>query len=112
VTDQITFHEGSGPELIAKWAEQYPDHALFLDPPWGGRAWDRDDMDWSTLFGAYPDLVSAIQGARLSILKLPRTFQTQSLKPLGGTWSFDLAISSWSDHPADRVRFILGTRTN
>ena len=108
VSDRLSLVSGSGPDQIAKWSQKERQYALFLDPPWGGRDWDREQMNWDVLFGAYPALISAMKGATATLMKLPRTFDTESLRFLKGTWTFTLELGDESDHPADRVRFLCG----
>ena len=107
VSDRLSLVSGSGPDQIA-WSQNERQYALFLDPPWGGRDWDREQMNWDVLFGAYPALISAMKGVTATLMKLPRTFDTESLRFLKGTWTFTLELGDESDHPADRVRFLCG----
>ena len=108
VTERIRFYAESGPERLADWAREAPEHTLFLDPPWGGREWNREGMNWETLCGGYPALIPALNRAIATVIKLPRTFETDSLPADGGTWTLTLGLGGHSDHPADRVRFLCG----
>ena len=108
VDERITFWHGNGPAQLDAWAQDELAHCLFLDPPWGGRGWDRQHMNWDVLCGQHSELVPAMRRAKATLIKLPRTFQTESLRAIGGTWTFTLALGDPSDHPADRVRFLRG----
>lgn len=108
VSERLSLVNASGPDQIATWSQTERRYALFLDPPWGGREWDREQMTWDRLFGAYPILISAMRRASVTLLKLPRTFDTETLQFLGGSWTFTLELGDESDHPADRVRFLCG----
>ena len=108
VGDRIAFTAGSGPDHLKDWAHEAPTHALYLDPPWGGRDWNRKEMNWEALCGGYPQLTSAMERAQATLIKLPRTFDTKTLDAIGGSWVFALGLGAHSDHPADRVRFLTG----
>ena len=79
---------------------------LFLDPPWGGPNWDRENMNLTTWLGGSTQAYNAIQNARAVLLKLPRTFDLSSLAETGRDWEFNLGVESLDDHPADRVRIL------
>ncbi len=110
VADQIQFHHGSGPALIEEWRQRHPSYALYLDPPWGGASWDRQDMGWSTLFEDYPKIEDAVAHAQRVVIKLPRAFDTNTLCGGEDSWRIQLALSSGTEHMADRIRFIVASR--
>jgi hypothetical protein len=104
VSDAIHFEVGPAAETLQRWSKSHPVHSLFLDPPWGGKEWDRQHMNYSALMEPLGDLCPFIAAAKSVVIKLPRTFDTLTL-PLH-TWEFSLAIASLDDHIADRVRMI------
>jgi 16S rRNA G966 N2-methylase RsmD len=79
---------------------------LFLDPPWGGEAWDRDNMNLQQWIGEWPFLIPVMQSAREVVLKLPRSFDVSSLEPIGRKWKFIIGLGPQHDDPPDRMRFI------
>jgi len=74
VADRIEFHCADVRPTLPELPEQA---ALFLDPPWGGEAWDRTGVSWDQLVGELP------LGARTVMLKAPRSFD---LATAPGRW--------------------------
>jgi len=64
----------------------HPAAGLFLDPPWGGRGWDRKGLDWATLLGGYAGLEAGVAAAPEVVVKLPRSFDLSSLPVHGTGW--------------------------
>ncbi len=84
VADRIRFVQGDIEKLVASTRADL----LVVDPPWGGRDYDRERV---TLGDLSLDLASIL--ARFEnevVLKLPRSFDVSSL-PAGG-WRFEPAI--------------------
>jgi 16S rRNA G966 N2-methylase RsmD len=79
---------------------------LFLDPPWGGEAWDRDNMNLQQWIGEWPFLIQAIRTAAEVVLKLPRSFDVKSLEPIGRKWHLTIGLGPQHDAPSDRIRLI------
>jgi 16S rRNA G966 N2-methylase RsmD len=109
VTQAIQFELGTAEDALRRWTINHPAHTIFLDPPWGGVNWSRDQMDLDMLFSNVGDLRGMMAHASRVVIKLPRTFDTSSLDGLGRQWKFCLGIASIDDHMADRVRLITAT---
>jgi 16S rRNA G966 N2-methylase RsmD len=104
VGQQIEFACKSAQEAMAALPNE--PFGLFLDPPWGGEAWDRDNMNLQQWIGEWPFLIQGIQAAAAVVLKLPRSFDVKSLDPIGRKWSLIIGLGPQHDAPPDRVRFI------
>jgi len=83
VADRIEFVRGDVVELLAERAADW----LVLDPPWGGRDYDRDRI-------ALDDLPMDVAGALARfdgqvLLKLPRSFDPATLP---GRWAVELIL--------------------
>jgi len=106
VESEIQFYAGDGVNQLSAWSKNFPEHLLFLDPPWGGTHWDRKNIGIDQLFPRLDLIQAAIENAVAVVLKLPRTFRTVELNTISRQWSFQLGIASNQDHIADRVRLI------
>jgi len=102
----IQFYAGDGLEHLKSWATQIQDFSLYLDPPWGGTEWDRNQIGLTDLFPDFSRVDPFINQAAAVIIKLPRAFQTDDLNALTRPWEFRLGVSSFEDHVADRLRMI------
>jgi len=78
--------ESELPALLRK----YPGVGLFVDPPWGGRSWERGGVDCDALLGSYGGLRPSVATVAEVVLKLPRSFDVRTLPERGGGWQLRL----------------------
>ena len=102
--ERLNFRCGDAIELIREGLQFHPGATLFLDPPWGGVGWNREAMDFTTLFGTWPELSQLCQLAGRVVLKLPRTFDLRTLDSFGRVWAVELGLGPIADDHADRPR--------
>jgi len=91
---------------IAVSPETWAESCLFLDPPWGGEHWNREEMGLDVWAKQWPWLPACLRNARSVVLKLPRTFDLQTLESTERHWTIEAGIENDADHPADRLRLL------
>ena len=106
VDSRIHFYPGDGIAHLDSWVSTFPQYLLYLDPPWGGKDWDRSDMGLNQLFPRLDLIQDFIENAVAVTIKLPRSFRTDDLKVIPRQWRFHLGLGSKADHMADRLRLI------
>lgn len=80
---------------------EVPHDVLLLDPPWGGRGYDRESTGLEDLGF---DLGAVLAGTSAEVrLKLPRSFRVDELP--GGPWRFRGAIDA-----RGVLKFLVATR--
>lgn len=85
VADRIEFVHGDVIELLAERTADW----LVLDPPWGGRAYDRDRVGLDDLPMDVAGALARFEGPVL--LKLPRSFDPATLP---GRWNTELVLDA------------------
>ena len=111
---QNALHFGVGQQIhfsvsdaqVALSSSEAMECCLFVDPPWGGAGWNRETMGLDAWTKQWPWLPKCLSNARAVVLKLPRTFNLESLESTGRQWTFEPGIEDPSDHPADRIRLL------
>lgn len=83
VAEKIEWHIGDVRDVLA---DTRPDQ-LVLDPPWGGRDYDRDAYDLDDLPFPLADVLTRFSGP--VTLKLPRAFDVETLP---GRWTPELMV--------------------
>ena len=104
VSQQITFSCNDANRAVSTFPLR--ECALFLDPPWGGKDWDRNTMMLDTWLSDWPAVHRSLEEAQVVLLKLPRSFDLETLHKTGRDWTFNIGVESMEDHPADRVRIL------
>jgi len=85
VADKIRFVLGDVVELLE------PADVLLLDPPWGGRSYDRERVTLDDLPMRIAAALERFEGQVL--LKLPRSFDPRTLPPKSGAdWTIELLL--------------------
>jgi hypothetical protein len=106
--DRVTLIHGRAEDELPGLLRAHPRAGVFLDPPWGGRDWNRQEVDWQALFG---DLSLGSLESRELVAKLPRSFDLRSLPPREGGWRARLEwgepealpkmLTAWSPQSAE-----------
>jgi hypothetical protein len=97
IRDRVSLIHGEIEDELVVLLRSIPSAAVFLDPPWGGRDWNRQGMGWEALFGNFPGLrPETLEDHELG-LKLPRSFDLSSLPEREAGWRARL---EWGDSEA------------
>ena len=84
---QVDVVQGRVESHLPNLLTQFPTSGLFIDPPWGGQGYRSDVMSWESLLAHYDGLEQCIQRATQVVLKLPTTFDLDSLPHSEKNWS-------------------------
>ena len=100
VADRITWI--CGDSLAYNRSKQFD--ALVVDPPWGGRDYDREGVSLSDLPFDLAGLLLA--GPERARVKLPRSFRTSTLESaVPGPWRWRAAVDE-----RGVIKFVVGER--
>ena len=104
---RVTIHAGSVEDALARAV--LPTDLLFVDPPWFPNGRDRADS-FGDMFRTLPVLASVVERHKAVMLKLPRTFQVDTLPGGAAAWLLRYELGHRSTGDARVVRMITALR--
>jgi hypothetical protein len=106
--ENLSIRCGNAEVLVPRLLEgDREDVCLFLDPPWENETGERS-IDLRSLFGPFPKVLAALRSHPLVLLKLPRTFDLETLEGPGWRCWYEFGEEESGD--AETVRMITAGR--